>query len=234
MTARGIGVDGAPGGWVAATIRAPHRDAAGPGHNLTITFCEHFSEIVTSSNDADVIVVDMPIGLSSDGSRPADTQARDRLGPRRSTFFPTPVRSVLDFDDWEAANEHSKQVTGKGLSKQAWNLIPKISEIDKAWTPDLAGRLVEGHPETSFAEMNSNPVLSKKATEQGRNERLSLICRHFEPELLSIISGCPTKWRTDAIDAVALAWTALRILDGSAVRLGGELDQAGRPMELSI
>lgn len=234
MTTLGIGVDGAPGGWVAATITAPFRNCARHRYEIRVAFFERFSDIVNSADSDDVIVVDIPIGLSADGVRPADTAARERLGPRRSTFFPTPVRSVLDFDEWAQANAHSKQVCGKGLSKQAWNLTTKISEVDQVWSPELADRLFEGHPETSFAEMNGEPVLSKKATTEGRDERLALINSHFELDMGPVVSECPNKWRTDAIDALALGWTALRIIDGSAIRLGGELDEAGRPMELSI
>lgn len=229
MTICGIGVDGARGGWVAATI-----DITNGTPTMHIDFHEHFAALVDATADNEVIVVDMPIGLSSNGVRPADALARERLGQRRSTFFPTPIRSILDFEDWSEANDHSKQVCGKGLSKQAWNLIPKIAEVDQVWSRELDHRLFEGHPETSFAEMNGEPVLSKKATSVGRDERLSLIERHAGAGFSALISNCPSTWRTDAIDAVALAWTALRIIDGSAIRLGGELDEAGRPMELSI
>ena len=221
-----IGVDGAPGGWVAARIHENDR--------VDITFHEAFIDIVTNLSPHDVIIVDMPIGLSANGHRPVDSAVRERLGVRRSTFFPTPLRSVLDFDDWADANEHSKAVSGRGLSKQAWNLVPKIAEVDDAWTTALRDRLREGHPETSFAEMAGAPLQTKKSQADGRTERISLLAEQLSPTIETVIDECPKKWSIDAIDALALAWTAQRVRSGEAIRLGGELDDCGRPMELTI
>ncbi len=179
-------------------------------------------------------VVDMPIGLSHDGARPADTLARARLGVRRSTFFPTPVRSVLGEESWEKANAVSRSVSGKGLSKQTWNLIPKVRELDDAWSPEVADLMVEGHPEISFAQMAGGPLMSKKSTPAGREDRIHLLRTHLSPAVQRIVASCPASWRTDAIDALALLWTAQRFGSGDAIRLGGEIDAEGRPMQLVI
>ena len=239
MTRRGIGVDGAPGGWVAATITGavPHQTTAA---DINIAFFPTFAEILATAGPTDMIVVDMPIGLADDGQRPADALARERLGPRRSTFFPTPIRAAHDFEHWADANDHSKALTGKGISKQAWNLLPKIAEVDAVWCPDRSDLLLEGHPETSFAEMAGTPVLSKKATPEGRFERITLLQAHLadriadEIDVADVIDGLPKKWSTDAVDALALTWTAHRVLSGDAVQLGGEPDSLGRPMRVTI
>ena len=223
---RAIGVDGATGGWVSATISADS--------HLEITFVDAFAEIVSSASVDDVIIVDMPIGLSSDGYRPVDALVRERLGFRRSTFFPTPLRAVLDFESWDEANAHSKEVSGKGLSKQAWNLVPKIAEVDNCWTSALRGRLREGHPETSFAEMSGAPLSTKKADVDGRAERTALLHVALGADITRAIAECPKRWSTDAVDALALAWTGLRVHAGHAIHLGGEPDECGRPMELCI
>lgn len=225
---RGIGVDGAPGCWVAASLTGA---SVAP---VDIAFYPSFAELLETTGPADVIVVDMPIGLSGDGIRPVDALVRDRLGPRRSTFFPTPVRTVSDFDDWADANEHSKELTGKGLSKQAWNLLPKIAEVDAAWTAEDSDRLLEGHPETSFAEMAGSPLMSKKATTEGRAERIALLEGHLMNGVAAIVETLPKKWATDAVDALALTWSARRVLSGQAVQLGGDCDPMGRPMRLTI
>lgn len=226
LSPRAIGVDGAPGGWVAAMIDS--------GGRIEIEFVESFAAVLAEAAPADVVVVDMPIGLSSDGNRPVDALVRERLGTRRATFFPTPVRSVLDLPSWEEANLYSKHVSGKGLSKQAWNLIPKIIEVDECWDAVDAGQLREGHPETSFAEMSGAPLATKKARAEGREERLLLLQKALPADVRALIESCPKRWITDAIDALALAWTAQRVLAGEAVELGGERDDAGRPMELCI
>ncbi len=228
MTARCFGVDGARGGWVAAYVDG---EIAGA---VELVFHTTFASILELAGPDDIVVVDIPVGLSADGHRPVDALVRDRLGPRRSTFFPTPVRSVLNFDDYADANAHSKQLTGKGLSKQAWNLLAKIAEVDAAWTPDLADRLLEGHPETSFAEMAGAPVMSKKATPEGRADRVRLLRGHIGAGVSAALEPLPKKWCTDAVDALALAWTANRVRSGTSVALGGDLDPAGRPMRLTI
>ncbi len=202
--------------------------------DLSLGFYDAFADIIAESGPTASIVVDMPIGLSEDGIRPVDALVRERLGPRRSTFFPTPIRSVLDFEDWSEANDHAKRVAGKGLSKQAWNLVPKIAEIDDAWTLEVRDRVLEGHPETSFAELNGEPLTTKKAQPEGQSERLGLLHSALGREVTALVAEFPKKWRVDAIDALVLNWTARRVISRTSIRLGGEPDLLGRPMQLTI
>lgn len=219
-----LGIDGAPGGWMVAEL----------AESISFSFTTSLAQAVARlDDDVAVVAVDMPIGLSSNGNRPADRLARDRLGPRRSTFFPTPIRSMLEFDDYADANAHGKETVGTGLSKQAWNLLPKIREIDALWSPALADRLVEAHPETSFAELAGSPVMTKKSTAEGRAKRLDLLRRAL-PSADDALAEVNKSLHVDAVDAAIAAWTARRVANGSAVVLGGELDEAGRPMRLSI
>ena len=221
-----IGVDGAKGGWVSAR--------SSPNGEVSVSFSVTFAEIIAACGAADVVIVDMPVGLSERGTRPVDGLARARLGPRAATFFPTPIRSVLDFDDWSEANVHSKAVSGKGLSKQAWNLVPKIAEVDAIWSAELTDRLLEGHPETSFAELAGAPLATKKTDVQGRLERLDLLTAALGDDIAACIDAIPKKWSVDAIDALVLNWTARRVVSGTAIRLGGDPDLLGRPMQLTI
>lgn len=222
-----LGVDGARGGW----LIAEHA-----GESVRFEFAEALEPCVERlrHGGVDVVAVDMPIGLSARGHRPADQLARNRLGARRSTFFPTPIRSLLDFDDYAEANLHAKETTGKGVSKQAWNLIPKIREVDALWRPELAGRLVETHPETSFGELAGAPLLSKKSSLQGRQERVELLRGVFGAQLEDALEPLSKSLWVDALDAAIAAWTAMRVATGDAIVLGGELDPAGRPMQLTI
>ena len=185
-----------------------------------------------------IAAIDLPIGLSLDGVRPVDALARLRLGPRRSTFFPTPVRAALDATDFETANAANRAASGKGLSIQAWNLVPKILEVDNLWHRSLLERLVEAHPEVSFAEMAGSPILSKKSSPNGADERSALLSTHLcdgsADVLDQLIEAIPTGLHVDAIDALALLWTARRVSMGDAVKLGGDLDALGRPMALHI
>lgn len=228
MTSSLLGVDGAPGGWLIAEYRP--RDGG-----LSLSFHDALApSIARMDNDVSVLAVDMPIGLSADGKRPVDSLVRQRLGPRRSTFFPTPLRAVLDHAEYADANALSKATAGVGLSKQAWNLIPKIREVDDLWRHELRDRLVETHPETCFAEMAGSPVLTKKSSEEGRRERMELLSTAFDRPVDELLATVPRKWLTDAIDALSLVWTARRVADGTAIILGGDLDAADRPMQLLI
>lgn len=227
MTETVAGIDGARGGWVIAEL-----GEGIPSVRFGRSIAPELDALRSSRLAA--AVVDMPIGLSANGDRPADHAARALLGPRRATFFPTPVRAILDHDRWEDANRASREVSGKGLSKQTWNLVPKIREIDDLWTPDLRETLSEGHPELSFAQMAGEPVMSKKSTPEGQHERTLLLIEHVGSNVEAIIAECPRSWRADAVDALAVAWTARRIACGQATILGGGLDPAGRPMQLAI
>jgi predicted RNase H-like nuclease len=97
-----------------------------------------------------LIVVDIPIGLPDTGSRAADAQARARVGRRTSSVFPTPVHAALLADDHAAASAASVRATGKGLSTQGHGLRYRILTLD-AFLPRARVRLLEGHPEVTFA-----------------------------------------------------------------------------------
>ena len=233
-----VGIDGAPGGWLLARQEGLQRP--------TVRFLDGLDGVIGELIDGsiDVVGIDIPVGLSSDGNRPADQLARARLGPRRSTFFPTPVRSVLDAESWEHASAASRRAAGVGLSKQAWNLVPKIREVDRLWRRSIADSLVEVHPELSFAEMQGTPVMTKKSDPDGADQRRRLLAEHLTMPGLSgthrrafvdaLVESMPRKLSIDTIDALAVLWSARRHALGRSVTLGGERDPLGRPMAVTI
>jgi len=225
------GVDGAPGGWLVARSYLPLGF-----EEVALGFVETIDDLVgeLESGELSAMVIDIPIGLSGDGYRPADGLARERLGSRRSTFFPTPTRAVLECETWDEANQQNRAASGRGLSKQAWNLVPKIQEVDAAWSHRVTEKLLEGHPETSFGELAGAPLKTNKNTLEGRAERLGLLRGEFGADLDAHLAPLPNRYHVDAIDAAVLTWTATRVVGGAAVRLGGELDPAGRPMALWV
>ena len=83
-----------------------------------------------------LVAVDMPIGLPDASRRLADVLARRELGPRRSSVFMTPVRAALDEDTHARASTVNHERAGEGISTQAFNLRPKIREVE-TW-PSLA------------------------------------------------------------------------------------------------
>lgn len=48
----------------------------------------HISDLIRDHSEAGIIAVDIPIGLPEKGPRRADTEARQFVGPRRSSEFP--------------------------------------------------------------------------------------------------------------------------------------------------
>lgn len=223
------GADGAPGGWMVATAALDARTP--PEVEFHATLADVVAEVGGSISH---LVVDMPIGLSGDGTRPADEAARERLGARRATFFPTPVRCVLDHDTFDAANAASRLASGRGLSMQSWNLVPKIREVDSLVTPAHSETILEGHPESSFAEIAGAPLTTRKQTAEGRAERVGLLRDAVFADVEDVLASTPK--RVDAIDALVLLWTARRAAAGTAIRLGDERDRdpVGRPMWLTI
>ena len=176
--------------------------------------------------DLAIIAIDMPIGLSDDAPRTCDTAARKLLQPHGSRVFPAPPRAALAHaNDYAAACEAALSASGKSLSKQTWNLLGAIAEVD-ALADDP--RLVECHPEMAFALMNGHPLDEKKKTPAGRDVRLELL-RRWLPDLADPAYG------DDGLDALACAWSAARIVTGEAMTLPhGEVprDAVGRPMRI--
>ena len=216
---RVAGVDGRRGGWVVAVV-----DLSGAPRLESLEYVASLEPSL--SPDLAVIAIDMPIGLSDTGPRECDVAARKLLQPHGTRVFPAPPRAALAYaDDYDAACRASITATGKSLSKQTWNLLRSIAEVD-ALAEDP--RLVECHPELAFALMQGHPVDERKKTPQGRARRLDLL-RRWLPDL-----GDPA-YGDDGLDALACAWSAARIASGTALSLpAGDVpvDDAGRPMRI--
>ncbi len=188
-----------------------------------------------------MIMVDMPIGLGDRAPRACETMARRLLSPlRHSSVFSPPRRKMLSFARYEDANAWGKENCGKGLSKQAWMIAPKIREIDEAIAPQDQARVGEGHPEFAFARLNGGkPCAHPKRKAEGQTERLALLAREGMTEAEAIYQslraehGGKSIARDDVYDACALALTAKARLEGSALRLSDDArDGRGLVMEI--
>ena len=153
-TGRVGGVDGAAGGWVMAIT------GANGGTEVEFSLWTSFTELWAEARRQSLVAVgiDMPIGLPSVSRRSADERTRDLLGPRRSSLFWSPPAAALNAGDYDEANQASREHLGMGLSKQAYNLLPKIREVRSVLVPadfgaSSAPRAAEVHPELSFAAM---------------------------------------------------------------------------------
>lgn len=186
------GVDGIPGGWIAAI--------AVPDGSSYLECFESFSSLL--SRGFDLVLIDMPIGLPSAPSRKCDVEARRILGKRRNLVFPAPIREMLTAADYEAACAARQAVDGKRRSRQLFAILPRIKELDSSVIPPLQERVREGHPEVSFTMMNAGvPMSFHKSKAEGVSERLELLRPEFRDIDSRLLNLPRPPLRTDAIDA---------------------------------
>jgi predicted RNase H-like nuclease len=230
------GLDGCRGGWVLATVPARGRRTGSDAVDAEVTVVPSVKDVVRALDAGDLaaVAVDIPIGLARCDPRACDREARRRLGPRRGSVFPAPVRAVLGTSSYQEACTVSRQVCGKGLSKQLYNIVAKIKEVDAVQSPRLQQSLFEACPELSFAVMGGDaPMQHSKRTADGRAERIAVLLEHLGVDVPALLEArAPGAQPDDVLDALALAWTAQRHLDGSCLRLGGEVDARGLRMEV--
>jgi predicted RNase H-like nuclease len=224
------GVDGCPAGWVLVTANAWPGRLAG----LEVQVLPDFPALLDATSFCAAVAVDIPIGLSEDGRRLADSLARRCLGPRRSSVFPPPPRFTLEMDDYWQANRTSKAQFGRGLQRQTFNITPKIRDADRCLTPALQDRVVEAHPEVSFwALAGSRPMAHPKRRPEGRAERLLLLESVLGPEVRGLSPPRGAAW-DDLYDACALIWTASRVAAGTAVHLPAVAQRDARGLRMEI
>ena len=172
--------------------------------------CETFAEALLV--DAEVVAIDIPIGIPDEGVRPADEAARRFVGPRASSVFTTPVRRVLEAATYAEARRVATELAGKSISAQSYALRRRILEVDEYAHEDE--RVIEVHPEVSFRELARRPLLSKHRSD-GLAERRALL----EDAGIELPASVPRIAEPDLLDATACAWTATRYARGEAVPL---------------
>lgn len=205
-----LGVDGARGGWVGVRW---------DGRSLTCAFATTLAGLVEDASPVAVVAVDMPIQLEASATRACEDLARPLLGARRSSLFQSPSLGALDFadDDYPGANAWSKPTTGRGISKQAWFLVPKIREV-RALAAAAAVPVRECMPELSFRAMHGEPLAHPKTTWSGQALRVRLL-REQGIDLPDDPGPAGRVAPDDLIDAAAVAWSAHRIATGGAERI---------------
>jgi predicted RNase H-like nuclease len=219
-----LGVDGWRGRWVGALL---------DGRSVRLLVLDDAAAVLAVPG-ADVIGIDMPIGLSDDGVRACDLAARAALRGRGSTasVFPAPVRAVLTTDDYAEARRLSVQATGgRSLSAQSFQLVRSIRALDDALGDPPDPRVHEVFPELSFRALDDR-VRARKATTGGLAQRIRALVGVMDvlDALAAAPDGLPA---VDALDACAAAWSAARIAAGTAECVGsGERDARNRPMQV--
>ena len=211
-----VGVDGCRSGWFSVGF-----DGSGC---YELKVFPAFSELLGYYCDAKLILVDIPIGLLKNGEgRKCDKEARKKLfSPRSSSVFSAPTRQTVEQaahspGDYITAKAIESCTTGKGISKQAFAIAPKIAQVDKLLKcrdKDATPKVREVHPEICFWALNhENPMQYRKKGKSGLNERICVLKR-TEPRTHEIFKHASSEFlrkcvaSDDILDALAAAVTA--------------------------
>ena len=231
-----IGIDGCRAGWFCVTLHE------GDGWSCRVAPDAYaLGALVT---EVDSVLIDIPIGLPDSGldGRLCDREARQLLGRgRAASVFSAPARRTLAADNYPDALETNRKTTGRGLSKQAWNIVPKIREIDTLLGDNraLQGVLRECHPELCFWALNGKQAMHfNKKKAQGQQQRLRVLERYL-PQCQALFEQACSEFlrravaRDDIIDAMVCAVTA-RYGYGRyrTTPANPPLDGQGLPMEI--
>ncbi|WP_151083494.1 DUF429 domain-containing protein [Nocardioides cynanchi] len=200
-----LGVDGCRAGWVGVLLE---------GETATAMVGATIGDLVTAAHlacpELAVVGIDIPIGLPDAAPRQADVMARTRLPRgRKSSVFPAPSRAAVAATSHPEASAANREAVGVGLSVQAFHLVPKILEVDAYVRSPKSWRIVEVHPEVSFAAMDPACVVLSKRTSAGHQARLDA--------LRGAGVTCPPYvakqgyGADDLADACAVAWSARRV-----------------------
>ena len=236
-----IGVDGASDGWMAVLYD-------GDGYHGSKLYTDEEGGLESlwkeHGDEAEHVLVDVPIGLREDSAepRPCDDEARDALGhPRSSSVFAVPVRDAVYEDSYEKGKRIQENRTDGSIGAQTWNITDNIEELDTfllETAPEAQDCVREAHPEVCFWALNDEESMNYSKTGQPAAafwERVDVL-EKVDEKVLDDIRDVGTDvdadvGNDDIVDAFALALTASP-LTGELQWLGGEEDPEELPMEM--
>lgn len=236
MTWHYVGIDGSRAGWFCVFLDRDDGWDYGLAPDAKV--------LAQSIRQVSTALIDIPIGLLDEGhdERRCDLEARRLLGrPRSASVFAAPVRAALGANNYVAAGKTNRRLTGCGLSRQSWALVPKIRDVDNLLRefPDLRGVLRECHPEVGLCTLNrGQAMVANKKQARGREERLEVLRRYFPAADALLGKAAANHLRRqvaldDVIDAMVAAVTA-KCGDGAYRTLPAEpiTDSRGNAMEI--
>jgi len=237
-----VGVDWGGKRWVTVEER-----------DSTLSFATEpsFQAVCDRYDDADLLLVDIPIGLPDDSNkspRDCDEAARELVHPsRKASVFDVPARQAVQAATYESAREKNLKVVGEDIGPQTWGIMERIHEVDlfmRESPPEVTVR--ESHPEVCFATLSkSESVMSDKSDAEGTERRLSIL-ETVSPSYRNAFEGLEEEIRSkaawkrrigvgmldDVVDALALVAAARLCSERGFEVLGGQTDSEGLPMEI--
>jgi len=245
---RVTGVDACRGGWVAVSLDGPEEAEGADWLRVEMVRVHETLAGVLDGHGSRVVGIDMPLGLLGSGWREADRAARGLLGPRRSSVFAIPPRAVWEQASYQAASQRCRELTGQGLSIQAWGLRARLLEADR-FRGSCGFPLYEVHPELAFCVLAGAPLAHSKHTAAGREQRRELLSRagialplvtraQIPPARIPPAriprARIPRAPVTDTLDAAAVACSAWRIATGRAVVIPARPQRDDRGLPIAI
>jgi len=172
--------------------------------------------------------------------------------------FAIAPRAVWAEPSYAEANLRCRELTGQGLSVQAWGLRARLLDADR-YRRTCPHPLHEVHPELAFAALAGAPLADSKHTPGGRASRRALLAAaglelpwdsasarpkpigHPAPGHGAPGSPAPGHQpqgprpaEHDLLDAAVVAWSARRIAAGTAVILTDPDQRADDDTEIAI
>jgi len=229
-----IGIDGCKAGWFYVGFDDKNQ--------WRIGVIKHIEQIASFISESALILIDIPIGLRGNNSkqRLCDIEARLRLKPKRSaSVFPVPSRVSLQANNYQQASHLNFQASGRKLSKQSWNIMNKIKQVDDFLLRTKERyKIREMHPELCFWALNHQRAMQhNKRTLQGFSEREKLLtfhCDATEKIVNEALRLYPRKdiARDDILDALVGAVTARFKENLATLPECPERDAMNLPMEV--
>jgi predicted RNase H-like nuclease len=225
-----VGVDGCKGGWIVATIT---------DSKIEFALLRQLTSFLENTQAR--VLIDMPIGLPAQQRRSCDLEARTILGQRRSTLFPVATREALFAETYLDCCEVNARLQGCRVSKQLWNLTPKIRHLDciLQTQPSVHSYVAEGHPELAFLSLaGKRSAFLPKKTPEGQHQRITVIDENLPGSVRDAVARFITKHSRDAtivdcLDAAALALLLFKGRGGIHFLGDGAADEAGIPMRIA-
>ena len=169
-----IGIDGCKAGWITTKILG--------NKSISFQIIESLNDSYLKESNLSHIGIDIPLQLSHSGKRIAEIEAWVLLKNRACTIFSQPTLNALRAKNYIDACDINFKECGKRISKQSWNLFPKIKEAQEFLENNSISKLrvFEVHPELSFMAMNDmNLIEASKKTDIGKEIRIKLIQKFF-------------------------------------------------------
>lgn len=229
-----VGIDSCPAGWLVVYCS--------PNNRYSFVLMSDLSMIWDEFREAEIILIDIPIGLPENRTRECDRIARKILQRKASSVFPPPVRKALQARNYSEACRINQQASGKKISLQTWNICPKIREVDEFLVNLPQSRkciIRESFPELCFWAFCAGKVMEhSKRKPAGYAERMHVILPKFK-EAADFVLDASNRFRhkdvarDDIVDALILTLTAASGLENLiTIPVNAPKDEYHLPMEM--